>query len=437
MTDERGIRVVIASGVRGDTRRYRTFHLYEQAALMGVTAVLTHITAKDFPSRTSQADLLVLHRAGWDAWVQNAIENTHLNGGKVIYDSDDLLFDPAAFKFIDSPDFADPLRAGLYKEEMERHRHTITLCDAIMTSTNFLAHQAAGFRLPTFVHRNAFSNEMLTASERAFRQVAREPGKIIIGYASGTPTHDRDFEMIGPTLRRILDEHKHVSLWLVGPIKLQRGWAEYRIRIIHLPLVPWRLLPGYLSRFDINLAPLIMDNPFAQSKSEIKWMETALVRVPTVASATDAYRCAIRQAKTGFLSNSPAEWHEVLTELIQDTELRKKVGAAAYDQVTREYCPQARATELQRILSKMLVKRKAEVKTPPHGIRVNESFPDALTNKDLAVLEKEPSLVRLAGYALRNRGVATLAKQVLVYLRRLISPLIPYRKKRTDGGWHG
>jgi hypothetical protein len=45
---------------------------------------------------------------------------------------------------------------------------------------------------------------------------------------------------------------------------------------------------------DINLAPLVMDNPFAQSKSEIKYMEAALVRAPTIASPTDAYRFAIR-----------------------------------------------------------------------------------------------------------------------------------------------
>ncbi len=45
MTEIKGdIRIVIASGVRGDTRRYRTFHLYEQCQLLGLNVHLAHVT---------------------------------------------------------------------------------------------------------------------------------------------------------------------------------------------------------------------------------------------------------------------------------------------------------------------------------------------------------------------------------------------------------
>ena len=53
--------------------------------------------------------------------------------------------------------------------------------------------------------------------------------------------------------------------------------------------MPWRKLPEIQVQFDINLAPLEIDNPFGQSKSEIKYVEAALLRVPTIASPSDSY----------------------------------------------------------------------------------------------------------------------------------------------------
>jgi len=121
MKSEPKLRIAIASSVRGDTRRYRTFHLYEQCCLLGLNAQLTHAMVPGFQSVVHGADLLVLHRSAWDSNIQQAIDDMHGRGGKVIYDTDDLLFDPTVFKWIDSPDFQDPVRAKLYQEDMERH----------------------------------------------------------------------------------------------------------------------------------------------------------------------------------------------------------------------------------------------------------------------------------------------------------------------------
>ena len=59
-------RIVILSGVQGDTRRYRSHHLYEQLRLAGADCALSHITDPRLPELTAQADGLVLHRVVWD-----------------------------------------------------------------------------------------------------------------------------------------------------------------------------------------------------------------------------------------------------------------------------------------------------------------------------------------------------------------------------------
>jgi glycosyltransferase involved in cell wall biosynthesis len=428
------LQIAIASGVRGDTRRYRTFHLFEQCCSLGLKTCLTHVMLPDFQNVVREANLLILHRAGWDPNIQRAIDDIHRRGGRVIYDTDDLLFDPVVFKWIDSPDFQDPVRAKLYQEEMQRHNLSMKLCDAIMTSTAYLESQAKQMDRPTFVHRNAFSNEMLGLSDHARKSAITDSGKIVIGYASGTPTHNRDFESCGQALRATLDANKLVKLWLVGPIKLDREWINYKSRILHLPYVPWRLLPAYLVRFDINLAPLVIDNPFAQSKSEIKWIEAGLVSVPTIASSTSAFQTAIHQGIDGMVVSSMEDWQKTLTGMVGDKDLRKEMGEAARKEVIRSCSPEVRANEFRLILEKVTGQENLSdgsgLSKPTR--ETSGRYQTVFDSKAVSRLEKTPSMIMMAGYSLHFRGMATLIKQIWIFFRRAISPIIPFKKRKVD-----
>ena len=55
-------------------------------------------------------------------------------------------------------------------------------------------------------------------------------------------------------------------------------------------------LPALISEVDINLAPLV-DSIFNRAKSEIKWIEAALVKVPTVASKIGAFQMWLLMVK--------------------------------------------------------------------------------------------------------------------------------------------
>lgn len=434
ITRKGNISGVIASGVRGDTRRYRTFHLYEQCCILGLNMCLSHVTDPGFQEQVEQSNLLVLHRAPWDSNIEHALDSIHRKGGKAIYDTDDLLFDQAVYKHIDSPDFADPVRSALYRDDMARHRQTMEACDVIMTSTQYLADQASKLGVVTLVHRNGFSAEMLALANKANENLRPENRATVIGYASGTPTHNHDFEVIGPALRKALKKNPRASLWLIGPIKLSKDWVDYRAQIIHSPHVPWRLLPAYLSGFDINLAPLVIDNPFSQSKSEIKWMEAALVRAATIASKTDAYQSAIQSGVTGIVASSLDEWQEALTGLIGDPDKRQAMGADAREAAIHSYSPRVRADEFRLVLQQVTGR-----KIPPVAVGKKSSltktrgkFHGGYDSMKVAQLEKQPSLITMAGYSLRYRGMGTLIKQIWVFFRRFISPLIPYKKHKTD-----
>jgi len=418
--------LLIMSGVRGDPRRYRTFHLYEQACLAGLNCQLSHVTDDKLQNKAQSADIVILHRAYFTdqiAWLE---KEAHRKGGLLIQDIDDLVFEPDVFQYINSPDFADPNRSSLYQEEMRMYRKTMELCDAVTTSTGFLAERIRQLGNPVWVHRNAFSLEMLDRSEKAHKSKKGMDERVVIGYASGTATHNQDFAQIKPALITILRNFPNVELWLVGPLDPGKAWGSMGDRVHKFKKVPWRNLPEIQAQFDINLAPVRTDNPFGESKSEIKYVESALVRVPTVASPSDAFKVAIRHADNGFLATSTKEWEYILEELICEPGLRRKVGEAAFEDVIQRYHPLVRAKQLVETLSAMIGQViNLPVKNLDEDI---DKLGSTQSYWSSAQAEKSPSLYQMGRYTLRNRGFNVLLKQIRVYFRRLVAPIVPYRR---------
>jgi glycosyltransferase involved in cell wall biosynthesis len=426
--------VLILSGVKGDTRRYRTFHPYEQLRLAGVNCQLSHITDPRLPEKASQAGLVILHRLAMDRYVDGLLAGWQQRGTLIILDVDDLVFEPHAFQWINSPDFADPLRAALYQEEMQRQQLVFAACQAVTASTDFLAMFVRQRDKPVWVQRNAFSLEMISRSEAAYARRQSSGDRLVIGYASGTPTHDDDFALVKPALKSIMQRYPQVEMRIIGPLDPGNDWGELKQRIRRIPLAPWRELPERLVKFDINLAPLVMDNPFAQSKSEIKYMEAALVRVPTIASPTDAYRYAIRPGENGYLAVGDSEWEQTLALLIEGPDHRRILGEAAYRRVLQGYHPRMRAAELVSTLDQICRQLGATpfgyslYEAPAIGTGSNPSLPEDFTIDP--ELERNPTLAQRALYSIRYRGARTLFIQVWTYFRRLLAPIFPFKPAR-------
>ena len=374
-------RILILSGVRGDTRRYRTFHLHQQLRLAGVDAVLSHLTDPALPVYVRQANLVILHRIPYDHYVAALLDRIRRSGGLALMDTDDLTFQPEAFQWIDSPDFRDPVRRSLYQAEMLRQRQTLERCDALLASTDFLAGQVRSLGKLCWVHRNAANLELVSLSDEARRSRTEArfersaPGETVtIGYASGTPTHNHDFATIAPALQHTLAAFPQTRLWLIGPLDIGPGWTAFENRIQRIPAVPWRSLPALLSRLDINLAPLVLDNPFSQSKSEIKYMEAALVAAPTIASPTAAFQYAIRHGQNGFLAETVEEWQVALASLLDETR-RLAVGEQAYRDALRRYAPAVRAQEVVALLNEISAALGSDLRLAAHPPELAASPP--------------------------------------------------------------
>lgn len=420
-------KILILSGVRGDTRRYRCLHLYEQLSFLNTDVELSHITHPKIAQQVGDADFVIFHRTAYDKFVGRLINKIEKHDGIIISDIDDYIFDPKAFKWIDSPEFKNPIRAKLYIEEMKRFRTMLEFSRGIITSTDFLArviqHEIGK---TAWVHRNAFSLQLQNISEEAYLHKIPNKEKIVIGYASGTPTHNKDFSLIKPYLKEILNHYPQVEIHLVGSILPGDDWGNHISRIKKSPFVKWQILPSILAQFDINLAPLISNNPFNQSKSEIKYIEAGLVKVPTIASSTDSFNYAIQSGDNGILINNEDEWLSNLEWLIENQDERRQMGEKAYRHVINKYHPFYRAQELVDIL----IQASSNNIHPhsPDAVKIRENIVSEFSDPkseilNVDVLEKYPSIIRMGLYTLKHRGVKQIIQQSMLFILRLGSSL--------------
>jgi glycosyltransferase involved in cell wall biosynthesis len=434
MQNQNNPKILIISGVQGDTRRYRAFHLWQQLRLANVESILSHITSPGLYKQAAQSDVVILQRVPMDAYIVKLLNAMRRHKSLIIYDTDDLLFDPTLLQWIDSPDFADPIRTHLYRKEMDRQRWTLESSDAALVSTEYLADRIKTLNKSVWIHRNAFSLEMESIARSAEPQKRQADARRVLGYASGTPTHDRDFALISPELKEVLCNHPDVELWLVGPIQPGEDLQIKSHQIRRIPLVPWRELPSLLVQFDINLAPLASDNPFSLSKSEIKYVEAGLVSVPTVASKTPAFEFAIHNWVNGCLVESKGEWLSLIEQLLVSPELRDQIGRQAYIRVMEQYHPGKRSQELIGTLNDIYYANRGSILWNREDIAQMELLREDNLKQPEAFwipekLERQPSMAQRANYQLYHRSFANLAGYIWIYIRRRLAIFFPFRKR--------
>lgn len=250
----------------------------------------------------------------------------------VLFDIDDLVIDTKYTNTIKYLDGMSTSERQLYDDGVNRMGKTLKLCDAAITTTERLATELSKYVSEVFINRNVASEIMKYYSDEALKEKKEDDGHFKVGYFSGSFTHNDDFELIKPVLKKLLKKYKEMELHLVGQLNLPEDLEKYKSQIVIHPFVDWRELPNLISQVDVNLAPL-EQSIFNEAKSENKWVEAALVKVPTVASNVGAFARMIEHGKTGYLCNNSEEWENILETLIKDNDKRKEIALNAY-----KYC---------------------------------------------------------------------------------------------------
>ncbi len=335
----------------GAPTRYRVWHQIEQMHSLGLNVRAFSIEDVDAQALPIDYDLLYLYRLPWSYKLKEIIHRAHQQGRPVILDVDDYVWDPALRQHCYLDHFSI---FEIYDLLAQRDRFSIVmkLVDGLVVSTPYLAHLVQQqFQKPVFVNPNAVSVEMVNLSAKIY--ASREPNidTCCLGYFSGYKGHTIDFELIIPSINAIMLRYPYVDLKIVGLLDLNLSKFDPLIqnRIQFVEPVDWQQLLPTLSTIDINLAPLV-DTPYNRSKSAVKFLEAALVGVPTIASNLEPYQEIVSES-TGMLAETPAEWYQALKLLIESPLKRMAMGEAARNYVLSHHPTSIRAENLGRILN--------------------------------------------------------------------------------------
>jgi glycosyltransferase involved in cell wall biosynthesis len=85
----------------------------------------------------------------------------------------------------------------------------------------------------------------------------------------------------------------------------------------------------------------------------LKYFESGVYGVPTVASDMPAFDRDIEDGVNGFLCRDTDAWYGKIKRLLLDDDLRRRMGAEARARVLAEYTTESRAADLGAILAEI------------------------------------------------------------------------------------
>ena len=397
--------VLFVTGIDGAPLRYRVTNLRDQLAYRQVASRVFYFTDPSLPRAIAETDLVIVYRVPMDAWVDSWLGEARRLGRRLVFSCDDLIFDSSA-----TPHAAlallPPDQRAWWLAATERYAETLRACDAFLAPTEPLAAAAALLGVPGFVARNALGKAQLEVAEAARKAAWRNDprrrsprhlaaARTRLGYLSGTNMHDLDFATVEPTLAEVLAARPNVGLRLIGHLRTGSRLAPFRDRIERLPFLAWHELFACLTEIDVNLAPLQSPDPFSNAKSEVKYLEAAVMGIPTVATPTAAFRHVIRDRANGRLAASPDEWRGALLELVDDAGHRARLGSAARDDVFLRRTPAAQADALVDALTEVVTRGISGSSTRGRRARYPQQ-PGEIGRYDLEPEDARPGSAQLA-----------------------------------------
>lgn len=329
--------ILIIDGVENQIpqcTRYRVINKAEQ--LRSFSHEVWTVNASDFQMGYAEyASQIIIYRTPYSEQFKQLIELAHKYNKPVFYDIDDLVYDTS---YTDQLDYVKTLgkqEKEAYDSGVRSYGKLMELCDAFITSTTDLKNELLKLGKPVYLNRNLASEELISISEQAIAKTIKDKKKIKIGYFSGSITHNENFDLIRSAILKILKEFPQTELHLVGHLTIPDEMENYKKQLIVHDFLDWTLLPSLVAEMDINLAPLV-DTVFNRAKSEIKWLEAALVGVTTVASDIGSFSEIITNETTGVLV-ADGMWYEQLKDLVDNKTKLEFLGTNAKREAISTY----------------------------------------------------------------------------------------------------
>lgn len=203
------------------------------------------------------------------------------------------------------------------------------LCDHIIVGNQYLAAHARTFNTSVSIIPSTVDLEFYQNPD----QLTKE--KTCIGW-TGSFSTVKHLQTVEPALETIREKYgDQVYFKVIGD-------PNYENKKLGIKGIPWQSATEVidLGELDIGLMPL-PDNEWTKGKCGMKGLQYMALSIATIMSPVGVNKEIIQDGVNGFLAASEDEWIEKLSLLIENPDLRKKMGEAGRQTVEKTYSVEA------------------------------------------------------------------------------------------------
>lgn len=255
-------------------------------------------------------DVVVLQQPRGKGWLK-IIRELQEAGKRVYFEVDDYLH---GIRKMEDHDFKEHFdKTALAALELN-----MRVADGIICSTEFIARRYRQFNPNTIVCENGVDTGRYA--------MTRPPRPTVnIGWAGATGHTKGVMEWLD-RVGNVMARNEDTTFVSIGQNFADYFKTAFPNRCIS---IPWTLIdtyPSAMTMFDIALAPAGRGN-FFRGKSDLRWVEAGALGIPTIADPLVYHH--IRHGVDGFHASSSEEAEELLELLVQDADLRTRIGENA------------------------------------------------------------------------------------------------------------
>ena len=283
---------------------------------------------------TAENDILYLNYTTnpWAFSIMGCMARKHKR--TIVLDMDDALWDV----------LTDNTAYEVFKKGSEGIRNFTAICNEVdyITCTNpylrnVITHNTSKYQdkimiFPNFIDLDLYKH----------RSPFKDTDQIQITHF-GSSSHWKSLqdEEFAKGIDRIFREYPNVVFKTIGAFlpKYKKRWGmRYSHDFGDVDVYTWikDKFPKFMDETDIIVSPLSV-NVYNRSKSSIKFLEASSAGKPGVYQRIRQYEEVVKEGKNGFLAGSADEWYQSIKKMVDDKELRQKIGKEAFKTIEKDW----------------------------------------------------------------------------------------------------
>ncbi len=296
----------------GDTTFYSEGNFFRKVGVV----TRSFLKRKNDLKQTNEYDIVFVQREAFmtgSVFFEEGLRNKNV---KIVYDFDDAIW---------LPNVSESNKKFEWMKSPAKTSKLISLSDLVIAGNSYLADYAKKFNqnvhiIPTTINTDYHK-----------RKNVNKDNRICIGW-TGSHTTIQHFEQAVPALRKLKGKFGDKIYFKVI------GAEKYSNEELNIKGIKWSLQNEIeqLSEIDIGIMPL-PDDEWSKGKCGLKGLQYMALEIPCVMSPVGVSSEIVSDGVNGFLAKNDNQWVEIISLLIENPELRKKIGTEARKTVEANY----------------------------------------------------------------------------------------------------